>query len=120
MHRILLVDDEQVVLNVVSMMLELEGYLVEARGDGVAALLTFNADPTGFDLVITDHLMNGLSGLQLAEKIFQVRPEILIILLTGGDPRVESDAKATGIHSIIRKPVAMEPLLEMVKRAFKE
>jgi CheY-like chemotaxis protein len=115
--RILLVDDEQVVLDVVSEMLQCEGYSVEARDNGLAALTAFNEDPTGFDLIITDHLMSELPGLRLAEKILRIRPGIPIVLLTGGDAGIESEAEAIGIHSTIQKPVAMEPLLEKVKSA---
>jgi DNA-binding NtrC family response regulator len=115
--RILLVDDEEVVLDVVSEMLESEGYQVEARDNGLAALAAFSEDPTGFDLVITDHLMSELPGLRLAEKIFQIRPEIPIILFTGGDSGVEPEAEAVGIRSIIKKPIAMGPLIDTVKRA---
>ena len=115
MARILLVDDEQVVLDIVSAMLQCEGYRVEARDNGLTALSLFREDPTSFDLVITDHLMSDLPGLKLAEKIFEIRPEIPVILFTGGDPGVESEAEAVGIRSVMKKPIAMEPLIDTVK-----
>jgi DNA-binding NtrC family response regulator len=118
--RILFVDDEKVILDVVSLMLQYEGYQVEARRDGSEAFSAFNQDPWGFDLVMTDLFMSELTGLGLAQKVRQIRPEIPIILLTGGDSGIESEAEALGIRWIAQKPIAMEPLIDMVKRALNE
>ena len=73
------------------------------------------ADPEGFDLVITDHLMPSGTGLELAEDIHAVRPDLPVILTTGNsnniDPRALSHADVAGVFE---KPLDSDLLLAKI------
>ncbi len=78
---ILCVDDEAAGLAVRSLVLKSAGYEVVSAADGAAALKLFRS--VQVDLVITDHLLPGLSGTQLAAEMKRLNPAIPILLLSG-------------------------------------
>ncbi len=78
--RILVVDDEPLILNAVRMMLSYEGHLVEAVSDARKALAIF--EPEKFDLIITDYMMPGMKGDALAIAIKSQAPQQPVMLLT--------------------------------------
>ena len=82
-ERILLVDDEEVLVRLTESMLKELGYEVRGYTGGVEALETFKSSPHAFDLVITDQVMPGLTGTELARRIKEIRPEIPVILASG-------------------------------------
>src|SRR5208282_1792170 len=82
-EKILVVDDEIPVLNMMQQHLRKMGYRVITRADSLEAMNTFRADPDHFDLVITDHTMPGLQGADLAEELGALRPDLPVILMTG-------------------------------------
>jgi PAS domain S-box-containing protein len=82
-EKILVVDDEIPVLNMMQQQLRKMGYRVITRADSLEAMNTLRADPGHFDLVITDHTMPGLQGADLAEELGALRPGLPVILMTG-------------------------------------
>jgi CheY-like chemotaxis protein len=87
-------------------MLERLGYQVTVRTSSLEALATFQNDPHRFDAVITDQTMPGMTGLDLARRMLQIRPELPIILCTGYSNLVnETQAKAYGIKGFAMKPL---------------
>ena len=80
---ILLVDDEEEVVSVEQEMLGRLGYSITARIGSVEALEAFRANPSKFDLIITDMTMPGITGDKLAGKMMAIRPELPVILSTG-------------------------------------
>ncbi|MCA1795930.1 MAG: response regulator, partial [Desulfobacteraceae bacterium] len=80
------------------------------------ALAAFRADPTQFDLVITDMNMPHLTGMQLTKELIAVRPDIPIIICTGFSQRIDSrKAEAMGIRGLLMKPVGMKDLAQKVR-----
>jgi len=117
--RLLFVDDEKMVLDVHRQMLERLGYHVTAVSDVYEALEVFSHDPEIFDLVITDHAMPGMTGIGLAKKILDIRPDIPIILCTGlTKPTINQEAKDAGITDFIMKPIVMKDLATTIKKVF--
>ena len=111
--RILVVDDDETVLSVTHDMLSfIGGYEVVARPNGSEALSTFLGHPKGFDLVITDHYMSGMTGLELVDKILEKQPEMPIRILSGSDAEIEPDPR---IRRIVRKPIKIDDLLEAIQ-----
>lgn len=116
-ERILLIDDEEMIIAMFSQVLEKLGYKVSARKDSVEALELFRASPNSFDLVITDQNMPKLSGDQLASEIRTIRADIPMILCSGfGDSLTLERAKKHGFQEFIMKPVIKRELAETLRR----
>lgn len=117
-ERILLVDDEPSIVEMMSQTLERLGYSVTSVQSGEGALKMFLDEPSRFDLVITDQTIPDLTGLDLAKSILQARKDIPIILFTGYSEALSPDtAKAAGISEFIMKPVAKREMAETIRRA---
>ena len=97
--RILTVDDDPMARDVVTRYLEADGHEVVSAVSGFDALERFQAD--NFDLVITDHVMPGMTGSQLAATIRDAAPNQPIILLTGySDPAFDLASAANGVNTV--------------------
>ncbi len=112
--RIMLVDDEPAVRKITGQILERLGYEVETHTGAMDALLSFESEPEGFDLVITDRGMPSMTGEELAGKILQIRPEMPVILCSGRDGY--GNAERSGICRILRKPVRIRELEDAVRK----
>lgn len=111
-ERILFVDDEGVLLFVGTMTLEQNGYKVTGMPNGESALHELRQNPGGYDIVITDLSMPGMSGLQLAHQLRKVRPDLPVILTSGYvNPEDQAGADRLAIRAILTKPVNTKELL---------
>ncbi len=107
-ERILLVDDEAEIVEVVAEMLHHLGYRVDTATDPKKALDLFAKDPGHFDLVITDMTMPVLTGRGLALEIKRLRPDIPIILCSGYSDQTELEKIENGlIAAFLRKPIGL-------------
>jgi PAS domain S-box-containing protein len=117
-ERILYVDDEELLVALGKTMLEQLGYPVTGTTSSLQALELFRARPDAFDLIITDYTMPHLTGIDLARKIFAMRPEIPIILCTGFSEDVnEERAGELGIRAFIMKPLSRRNISETIRSA---
>jgi CheY-like chemotaxis protein len=115
--KILLVDDEEFLLDLVREILEEAGYEVTAQTSSVAALDRFSVAPSEFDLVIADGKMPELSGMDLSERILEIRSDIPIILYTDyPDAASVKRALSTGVRAIVGKSISMSQLITHVRR----
>jgi len=80
--RILIIDDEQIVLEVLRKILELEGYEVATAANGDEGIELFSQKP--FDLVITDMVMPEKDGLQTILDLRKETPDLAVIAMSGG------------------------------------
>ena len=120
-ERILFIDDEEVLLEIGSQILEQLGYEVVTKKSSVRALELFRAEPDRFDLVITDMTMPHMTGDKLALELMTIRPHIPIILCTGHSRLVsEEKAKDIGIGAFVMKPLVMRNLAETVRKVLDE
>ena len=103
-ERILFVDDEINLSLLGKEALESEGYKVLTMSDGISALNIFRSQPDSYDLVITDQTMPGMTGIELAREIQNIRKDIPIIMCTGFGKNIQSLAKKAGVWSLITKP----------------
>jgi two-component system response regulator HydG len=115
-RHILIVDDEQETCDLLSMVLEREGYGVQASTSAQAALeLVGSRD---FDLVLTDLSMPEMGGLELCERVLGTRPNVPVIVITGqGSLEAAIGAIRVGAYDFITKPVDPKILLLTVARA---
>ena len=117
-QRVLYVDDETSLVAVATRMLTRLGYSVISFTDPAEALRAIRNHPTGFDIVITDLNMPGLSGLELLRETHRLRPELPLILSSGyiTEDLLQQTA-ALGIRHVLFKPTTLAELSEMLDRA---
>jgi CheY-like chemotaxis protein len=117
-RKILIIDDDPVLVKLVSEMLEILGYEPVSCTSSADGFTTFCNNPDDFDLIITDMSMPGMTGDILAHNIISIRKNIPIILCTGFNENIsEEEAKEKGITEIIIKPVNMKTLSAVILRA---
>ncbi len=115
-ERVLLVDDEQLLVDLGSEMLTGLGYTVAAYSDSELALQEYQADPSGFDVVVTDLTMPRLTGLQLALECKRLRPDMPIVLCTGyTDAKVPGVGVDEAVQALITKPLTRRLLGDTVR-----
>ena len=116
-ERILFVDDEATLADMVKQMLQSMGYDVVVFTSSVDALDVFRQDPGKFDLIITDQTMPVLTGLELAQQAMAVRAEIPVILYTGYSATINGEeVRRIGIKEFMMKPLSMTNLSAVVRR----
>ncbi len=117
-ERILFVDDEKLLVQMGKEMLSRLGYKVTTRDNSLEALATFQHSPADFDLVITDQTMPNMTGLDLARRMLQIRPDMPIILCTGYSNLVDATkAKSLGIKEFALKPLTTGMVAKLIRKA---
>jgi PAS domain S-box-containing protein len=108
-ERILLVDDEPLVLSAHRRLLSSLGYAVTVAYDAEQALKQLRASPGAFDLVISDQSMPRMSGFELARALLSEQPRARVMLVTGFSDEVD-DARARehGLKGVLLKPLSRE------------
>jgi len=113
--RVMVVDDEQMITDLVVRGLRKNGFDVTGFVDGIEALEVFRKDPEAFDIVITDQTMPNITGFELASHLSSIRPELPIVLSTGyGNSVDEHDLKAVGISHFLSKPMKIKELVGLL------
>jgi len=113
--NVLFVDDEESLVDFGTIVLERVGYKVDGYVSSLEALNVFKETPGKFDLVITDHIMPKMQGMELAKKILEIRNDIPVLLCTGTrSNRLLEHAKAAGIIEVIQKPIPMRTLIKAI------
>ena len=108
-HRILIVDDNEVVSDMVRQMLRRMGYLSAVCNKPTDALTLFSRAPERFDAVIVDEIMPDLRGTQLAPKLLRIKDDIPIILMTGHGSMISLEMiRKSGVQATLVKPVRRE------------
>jgi two-component system cell cycle sensor histidine kinase/response regulator CckA len=117
-RKILVIDDDPVLVKLVSEMLEILGYEPVSCTSSPEGLRIFCDTPDDFDLIITDMSMPIMNGDILAHKIISIRKDIPIIICTGFNEYIsEEQAKEKGICEIVIKPVNMKTLSDVILKA---
>ena len=110
--KILLVDDNAVVRDMLVDLVGSLGYVADAASGGAEALALF--DRNRYDIVLTDLLMPGMSGWEVLAAVRQRDPRMPVVIITGtpavGDPRAAQPGVA-----VLKKPVDVKALDETIK-----
>ncbi|MBC2704896.1 PAS domain-containing sensor histidine kinase [Desulfobacula sp.] len=115
-ERILLVDDEDVIVTMEKQILERLGYQVTSRTSSLEALEAFRANPDRFDLVITDMAMPNMAGDKLSVELIKIRSDIPVLLCTGFSETIsEEKATSLGIKGFILKPIVAQDLAKKIR-----
>jgi PAS domain S-box-containing protein len=120
-ERILVVDDDSAALDALVRLLVNLGYRVVTATDGLQALELFRARPYDFELVLTDQVMPGMTGAELASAVLMIRAGMPIILCSGFDASPSGispeGAKAIGVRELLAKPMSASELAASVRSA---
>jgi PAS domain S-box-containing protein len=115
--KILLVDDEEVVRDVIALFLRHQEHEVDVTPSAIEALRLVREQP--FDLVITDHAMPGMTGGNFVATLRSAGFDIPIVMLTGfGELMTTSDSTPAGVTKLVNKPVTMEELRTAIAAVF--
>jgi len=115
-EHILFVDDEEVILQMETLMLERLGYQVTSRTSSLEALEAFRQNPDRFDMVITDMAMPNMPGNKLSIELTKIRPDIPVLLCTGfSETMSEEKATSMGIKGFLLKPIIMKDLAQKMR-----
>jgi CheY-like chemotaxis protein len=114
--KVLAIDDQPVILDLISAMCCSLGYdpVIAASGEeGIKV-----ASESSFDIVLTDLAMPDMSGLEVARRIRQLRPHTPIVLVTGWEVNISrAELEAAGITEVLYKPFRIEQLTEIIQSA---
>ena len=117
-ENILVVDDDDVIVQMITRALVALGYRVESTIDPAVALGLVRADPQRFALLLTDQTMPGLTGLALVRKVRQIQPELPVILMTGyGGSELTGEIQTAGVRLVLDKPMTIGALGVAVRTA---
>lgn len=109
--RILVVDDDRVILELASIVLRSDGYSVRTASDGIQALNLLAEEP--FELVLLDFMMPKKDGLEVLREIKEKFPDVAVIIFTGmGSENIAVNAMKAGAADYIIKPFRNHDLLE--------
>jgi response regulator RpfG family c-di-GMP phosphodiesterase len=113
--RILVVDDEKVIREILTDFLTVEGYVVRAVEDGALALKEL--ERRSYNLVLSDLKMPNMGGLELIERITQQQIPVLTVIMTGfGTVETAIEAMKKGAYDYILKPFKVEEVVHIVQR----
>lgn len=113
---ILFVDDEKTLTQLASQMFPKIGYKVVTCNSGQEALDVFSRNPSRFKLVISDDIMPKLSGIQLAKKLKNIRPDIPVLICTGFSKKINQPLSQIGIDGYILKPLTSNELSRAIDK----
>lgn len=119
--RVLLVDDEDDLRNSLSIGLSSLGIEITSAASGHEGLKKFESlekTPGAIDVVVTDMVMPGMPGDELARKLLKIRPNLQIIYISGNrEPKEALNAQVGGSSTFLRKPFSHEALLRQIFHA---
>ena len=115
-ERLLIVEDEETLCESLKRVLAREGYVVHTASDAEAALRIFGEGT--YDLVITDIILPGITGIELLKKIKERLPEQIVIITTAyASLETAVEALRTGAYDYVVKPVMHEEIKQIVRNA---
>ncbi|HWR58051.1 MAG TPA: sigma-54 dependent transcriptional regulator, partial [Thermodesulfovibrionales bacterium] len=117
--KILVIEDEKNMREILKILLEGEGHDVHIAKDGTEGLGFLNSDI--FDLIITDIKMPGMDGIQILKKALEISPETLVIVITAfGTTESAIEAMKLGAYDYIHKPFKIDEIRLVVKNALEK
>ena len=114
--KVLVAEDEKVLLLMMARLLQFSGYKVYTCSDGLEALELVGKE--SFDLVVTDMMMPGATGMEVLQATRRRQPRAKVIIITG-TPSSETllEAKREGAYAYLRKPFQLKHFLSVLKDA---
>lgn len=115
--QILYIDDDPVMVELFTYMLQRRGYRVSGHVSPFTALQVLRADPASFDLVVVDQEMPAMSGLEVALEIRSIRPDLPVTLASGFiTEALRLKASRAGVREVVFKPESMKDIYQVADR----
>ncbi|GAA6141330.1 ATP-binding protein [Hydrogenophaga sp. 5NK40-0174] len=118
--RVLYLDDDDTLVFLVKRLLQRRGYKVTAFCDQQEAIDAIRATPDGFDVLLTDYNMPGMSGIDVAKEALAINPSLTVAVASGYiNEELEQKAQAVGVTEVVFKTDAIESFCDVVARLVK-
>jgi DNA-binding NtrC family response regulator len=118
-ERLLIVEDEDTLRESLKRVFQREGYQVEAVMSAEAALELF--EEASFDLIITDIILPGITGIELLKRVKEISPEQIVIIVTAyASLETAVETLRAGAFDYIVKPIIHEEIKQIVKNALRQ
>jgi DNA-binding response OmpR family regulator len=117
LSRLLIVDDEYDIVQVLKLGLQQNGFLVDGFTNPEEALQSFKSNAESYSLLLSDVRMPGLSGMQLARKVKETNPDVKVVLMTAFEIKDNEFSKvfpSTQVDGFIQKPVRIRELTDKI------
>ena len=117
---VLIVEDEPILRDLMRRILEKRDYQVLVAENGSSAVEIAKAHPEGIDLLITDIVMPGVDGFNVADQLTEIHPALRVLFLTGysADSEYVSDRLRSDHGAMLLKPFAQTDLLDRIEDLF--
>src|SRR5688572_14562706 len=117
--RVLVVDDEKFIRDIIADFLGMEGYIVRTAEDGSSAVNEL--ERARYDMIISDLKMPRMGGLELLKEVAKTHPDTLTVIMTGfGTVETAIDAMKRGAYDYILKPFKVEEIVHIVQRGLEK
>lgn len=117
--KLLIVDDDSDIVQVLKMGLLQNGFSVEAFTNPQEALQSFKSDAESYYLVLSDIRMPAISGIELSKKVKEVNPNVKVVLMTDFEIRDNEFSKifpSTKVDGFVQKPIGIKDLTDKILR----
>ncbi len=111
-RRVLLIDDDPLVRTTLATLLRKAGHDVEEAENGSAGLASFREKPA--DIVLTDFMMPGLTGWEVARTVKSINPRVPVVYVTGAAHEIAPHQRAA-VEAIIEKPCGVTTLHTVIR-----
>jgi DNA-binding NtrC family response regulator len=115
--RLLIVDDDSDIVQVLKMGLVKNGFSVDAFTNPQDALQSFKSDAESYCLVLSDIRMPMLSGIQLSKKVKEINPDVKVVLMTAFEIRDNEFSKvfpSSQVDGFVQKPIGIKDLTDKI------
>ncbi len=117
-ESVLLVDDERPLCDAIGAVLQKLGYRMTVCTDPMDAVARFRAAPLDFDVLLTDHTMPQMTGLDVIREVHAVRPGLPVLLVSGlSGTWTPEKLRGFDIRELVAKPLDLASLAQAVRRA---
>ncbi|MDQ4067265.1 MAG: response regulator [Thermoproteota archaeon] len=117
--KLLIVDDDPDIVQVLKMGLVKNGFSVEAFTNPQEALQSFKSNAESYCLVLSDIRMPAISGIELSKKVKEVNPNVKVVLMTAFEIRDNEFSKvfpSTQVDGFVQKPIGIKDLTDKILR----
>ena len=116
-HHVLFLDDSEALVSAMVRSLSRRGYRVSGYSSPEEALHALREQPLTYDVVVTDYIMPGMNGLEVARAVAAIRPNLPVVLFSGHiDDELRRKARESGVCQLMGKLGAADELTEAIDR----